>query len=144
MEEKKRGSRELSPAEVRLLEQVREQPQMLERFLQILEIANSTEGPFKNADKIEERVIEEMRQLGNLTMTEWATQMEERVGQELQAQEPKVVKRKKNANLVVHFWGGRGGGTDLEQPEQKVLSSLARTAGGQSTRKVSPLAADAH
>ena len=95
MEEKKRASHELSREEIHLIEQLRQQPRMMERMQRILEIANSTEGPLKTADQIEELLIEEMRQLGNTTMTEWATQTEQRVGQELKAQEPAVLKRKK-------------------------------------------------
>lgn len=56
----------------------------------------------KTADEIEELLIEEMRRLGNTTLTEWAMQAEQRVGQELKAREPEVLKRKKNADLVVH------------------------------------------
>ena len=95
MEEKRKVSRELSQEEVHLIEQLREQPRMMERMQRILAIANSTEGPLKTADEIEELLIEEMRRLGNTTMTEWATQAEQRVGQELKAQEPAALKRKK-------------------------------------------------
>ena len=95
MEEKKRATRELSPEEIRLIERLRQQPKMMERVQRILEIANSAEGALKTADEIEELLIEEMRRLGNATMTEWATQAEQRVGLELKTQEPEVVKRKK-------------------------------------------------
>jgi uncharacterized protein with PhoU and TrkA domain len=95
MEEKKRASRELSEPEIHLIERLRQQPRMMERIQRILEIANSTEGPLKTADEIEELLIEEMRRLGNTTMTEWATQAGERVGQELKTREPVVLKRKK-------------------------------------------------
>lgn len=95
MEEKKRASRELSQEEIRLIERLRQQPKMMEGVQRILEIANSAEGTLKTADEIEELLIEEMRRLGNTTMTEWATQAEQRVGQELKAREPRVLKRKK-------------------------------------------------
>jgi hypothetical protein len=95
MEEKKGASRELSPEEIQLIERLREQPRMMERMQRILEIAHSSEGPLKTADEIEELLIEEMRRLGNATLTEWATQAEQRVGQELKAQDPGVLKRKK-------------------------------------------------
>lgn len=95
MEEKKRASRELSPEEIRLVERLRQQPKMMEGVERILEIANSAEGALKTADEIEELLIEEMRRLGNTTMTEWAIQAEQRVGQELTAGEPEVLKRKK-------------------------------------------------
>jgi hypothetical protein len=95
MEEKKRASRELSQEEIRLIERLRQQPKMMEGVERILEIANSAEGALKTADEIEELLIEEMRRLGNTTLTEWAIQAEQRVGQELQAREPGVLKRKK-------------------------------------------------
>jgi hypothetical protein len=95
MEEKKRALRELSTEEIRVIERLRQQPRMMEGVQRILEIAHSAEGALKTADEIEEWLIEEMRRLGNTTMTEWAIQAEQRVGQELKAREPEVLKRKK-------------------------------------------------
>ena len=95
MEEKKRASRELSQEEIRLIERLRQQPKIMEGVQRILEIANSAEGAVKTADEIEELLIEEIRRLGNTTMTEWAIQAEQRVGQDLQTREPEVLKRKK-------------------------------------------------
>jgi hypothetical protein len=95
MEEKKRATGDLSQQEINLIEQLRKRPRMMERVQRILEIANSTEGPLKTADEVEELLIEEMRRLGNATMTEWATQAEGRVGQELKNEDPAVLKRKK-------------------------------------------------
>jgi len=95
MEEKKRASRELSQEEIRLIERLRQQPKMMEGVQRILEIANSAEGALKTADEIEDLLIEEMRRLGNTTMTEWAIQAEQRVVQELKVQDPGVLKRKK-------------------------------------------------
>lgn len=95
MEEEKRASRELSQQEIRLIGRLRQQPKMMERVERILEIANSAEGALKTADEIEDLLIEEMRRLGNTTLTEWAIQAEQRVGQELKAREPEVLKRKK-------------------------------------------------
>ena len=95
MEDKKRATRELSQEEIRVIERLRQQPKMMEGVQRILELANSAEGALKTADEIEELLIEEMRRLGNTTMTEWAIQAEQRVGQELKAREPEVLKRKK-------------------------------------------------
>jgi uncharacterized protein with PhoU and TrkA domain len=95
MEDKERDVQSLSQSERNLIRRLRKQPKMMERVERILEIANSSEGPLKTADEIEELLLEEMRRLGNDTMTEWATQAEERVGQELQKQDPTVLKRKK-------------------------------------------------
>src|SRR3954470_4315281 len=71
---------------------LRQQPKMMERVQRILEIANSTEGPLKTADEIEELLLEEMCRLGNETMTEWATHAEKRVGDKLKEQDPTVLK----------------------------------------------------
>ena len=95
MEEKERDLQNLSQSELKLIRRLRKQPKMMERVQRILEIANSSEGPLKTADEIEELLLEEMRRLGNDTMTGWATQAEERVGQEVQRQDPTVRKRKK-------------------------------------------------
>lgn len=95
MEEKERDLQNLSQSELKLIRRLRKQPKMMERVQRILELANSSEGPLKTADEIEELLLEEMRRLGNDTMTEWATGAEKRVGEELQKQDPSVLKRKK-------------------------------------------------
>jgi len=95
MEDKERDLQNLSQSELNLIQRLRKQPKMMERVQRILDISSSSEGPLKRADEIEELLLEEMRRLGNDTMTEWATQAEERVGQEVQKQDPTVLKRKK-------------------------------------------------
>lgn len=85
----------LTPEETRLMEQLRRHPEIKERVRSILEIAGSGEGPMKTADQVEELLIEEMRRLGNVTMTQWATQAEERVSTDLKRQDPSVRSRKK-------------------------------------------------
>ena len=86
---------DLKPAEARLIEQLRQHPEMMERVQSILEITRHTEGPLKTADEVEELLIQEMRQLGNTSMHQWATHAEERVSQELKDQDPSVRSRKK-------------------------------------------------
>jgi len=95
MEDKERDLQNLSQSELNLIQRLRKQPKMMERVQRILDISSSSEGPLKTADEIEELLLEEMRRLGNDTMTEWATQAEERVGQEVQKQDPTVLKRNK-------------------------------------------------
>lgn len=85
----------LTPSETRLIEQLREHPEMMVRVQSILEIVRNAEGPLKTADEVEELVIEEMRRLGNVTLSQWASQAEERVSTELQRQDPTVRSRKK-------------------------------------------------
>ena len=86
---------EFSQPEVRLIEQLRQQPEMMERLQSILELARSTDGPLKTADEVEELLIQELRQLGNTTLCQWATQAETRVSNELKAQDSTIRSRKK-------------------------------------------------
>ena len=95
MKKKKAEPNQLSQPETRLIEQLRQHPEMMERVQSILEIARNAEGPLKSADEVEERLIEEMRRLGHATLSHWATQAEERVSAELKSQDPTVLSRKK-------------------------------------------------
>lgn len=95
MKKKMAVSGELNPAELRLLEQLREHPEIMERIQSILDITRNAEGPLKTADQVEELLIQEVRRLGNTSMHEWATHAEERVSSELKGQDPTVRSRKK-------------------------------------------------
>jgi hypothetical protein len=77
------------------VEQLREHPEMMARVQSILELAYDESGPLKTADQVEELLIGEIRRLGNVTMSHWATQAEERVSTELRSQDPTVLSRKK-------------------------------------------------
>ena len=95
MKQKKTGRNELSQLERQLIEQLRQHPEILVRVQSILEIARNAEGPLKTADAVEELLIQEMRLLGHATMSEWASQAEVRVSDELRSQDPTVLSRKK-------------------------------------------------
>ena len=95
MKKNNAGLHALHPSEVRLLEQLRHHPQMMERVQSLLDITRHTEGPLKTADEVEELLIQAMRRLGNASMHQWATQAEERVSNELKGQDPTVRSRKK-------------------------------------------------
>jgi phosphoribosyl-dephospho-CoA transferase len=95
MKKKKSEQNQLSQQERRLIEQLRQHPEMMERVQSLLEIARNAEGPLKTADEVEELLIEEMRRLGNATLSHWAIQAEERVSEELKSQDPTVLSRKK-------------------------------------------------
>jgi hypothetical protein len=86
---------DLKPAEARLIEQLRQHPAMMERVQSILDITDSMAGPLKTADEVEALLIQEMRQLGNSSMSQWAAHAEERVSKELREQDPTVRSRKK-------------------------------------------------
>lgn len=95
MKKKKADRHELTGPEAELIEQVRRHPEMMERIGSILKIAGNAEGPLKTADEVEELLIQEMRRLGHVAMSQWAIQAEERVSHELQSQDPTVLSRKK-------------------------------------------------
>jgi hypothetical protein len=95
MTNKKAVQPELTDQEIRLLELLRQQPEMAARFESILNLASNAEGPLKTADEVEALLVEEVRRLGHATMSQWAVRAEERVSQELKEQEPALRSRKK-------------------------------------------------
>ena len=85
----------LTTEEAKLIEGLRRRPDMMERMQSILEIARNENGPLKTADEVEELLIEEMRRLGHSTLSQWATEAEERISTEVRSQDPTVLSRKK-------------------------------------------------
>jgi hypothetical protein len=81
---------EFTRQETQLIQQLRQQPQMLARLQSILDLAHATDGPLKTADEVETLLIQALRQLGSTTMQQWATQAEARVSTELQCQDATV------------------------------------------------------
>ena len=84
----------LSDAELKLIERLRERPELMERFAAILELSTNTE-PIKRADEIEELLLQEIRRLGNATMQGWASGVEKTLGQQFKQKDPSAVVRKK-------------------------------------------------
>ena len=95
MRDKKTVQSQLSKQEIRIIEQLRQHPEMMARFQSILDLTRNAEGLLKTADEVEELLIQELRQLGNASMNQWATQAEQRVSTELKSQDATVRSRKK-------------------------------------------------
>jgi hypothetical protein len=95
MTDKKDIHEPLTEQELQLVKQLRQHPEMMARFQNILNLASNTDGPLKTADEIEDLLVEEVRRLGHATMSQWAVRAEERVSQELKEQKPEVRSRKK-------------------------------------------------
>ena len=95
MREKKADQSQFTEQEIRMIEQLRQHPEMMARFQSILQLTGHADGPLKTADEVEELLIQEVRRLGNITMNQWAAQAEGRVGQELKEQDPTIRNRKK-------------------------------------------------
>lgn len=85
----------LSAQELQLIEQLREHPELMERFQTILEISANADGPVKSADEVEGLLIQEMRRLGNATMGSWAARAEKRLAEQLEQQDASAGVRKK-------------------------------------------------
>ena len=95
MKDKHPHPSDLTPAELHLIERLREHPELIERFDHILEITATTDGTVKRADEIESLLIEEMRRLGNAAMGSWASQAERTLAEQLKQKEASAVVRKK-------------------------------------------------
>ena len=95
MTRQKQAGLELSAEETRLIEGLREHPEMRERVRTILELARNLEGPLRTADEVEELLVRELRLLGHTSMNRWAVAAEARVGAELQKGDASVKARKK-------------------------------------------------
>ena len=95
MKKQQHTAKVVTPQETRLLEQLRQHPEITARVQNILDLARNEEGPLKTADEVEELLVQEIRQLGNVTMCQWAIRAEERVSTELRSQDPTVLSRKK-------------------------------------------------
>ena len=72
-----------------MIEQMREHPELMERFQAILGLTQCEDGPVRRADDVEDMLVDEVRRLGNTTMREWARKTEEKVSREFKAEHPK-------------------------------------------------------
>ncbi len=72
-------------------------PELAERIQSILKITDEPlgEGKIRSADEVESRLIEELRKLGNESLTGWAGGVDRKLGEDLRASEPKVQMREK-------------------------------------------------
>ena len=99
---------ELSAAELKLIDRLREHPELMERFQHILEMSVSADGTVKTADEMESLLIEELRRLGSVSMESWASGVERMLAEQLKQKDPSATVRKKNADVVVRVRRGEG------------------------------------
>lgn len=88
-------------------------------------IARTAEGPLKAAEAVEALGIEAMRRLGHVPLRQGALQAGERVGTELQGQDPTVRRRKKNAEVGVGLRVGGGAGSGLAPPNPELRTAFS-------------------
>ena len=85
--------------ELTLEERLREYPELRVRFEEMLAIVENASGDIVKADEAEERVIEELRELGRTALQGWAERKQRRVQQESEQQDG--VTRKVKKTLLV-------------------------------------------
>jgi hypothetical protein len=85
----------LNAAELQLIEQLRQYPELFKRVRSLLELTASAEGPIRKADEIEALLIEEMRRLGHATLETWAGKSEPTLAAELKQKDASARVRKK-------------------------------------------------
>jgi hypothetical protein len=95
MKDKRPSQSPLSAAELKLIEQLRAHPELMERFQNILEISAQADSPLKRADEIEALLIEEMRRLGKTTMESWASRAERTLAEQLKQEDSSAISYKK-------------------------------------------------
>ncbi len=91
-------SKKLSPkqSDLELLERLNRHPQMKERFLAILALADDQSGEVGTADEVEALLVEEVRKLGAQSLGDWARSAHERIAAEVKRQDPTSYCGKKN------------------------------------------------
>ena len=62
----------LDEQDIVLLQRIKRHPLLRARVESLLGVVEDAEGDLEKADEAERRVIEELRQMGNEVMTEWA------------------------------------------------------------------------
>ena len=117
---------QLSTEEQLLIQQLREHPELMERFKHILEIAANAQGPVKTADEVEALLIDEMRRLGNVTMQGWGEQVERKLAEQLKQKDTSAAVRKKNADVVVRVRRSERRRTSLANQGTEVSAIVAR------------------
>lgn len=80
-----------------LLEILTAHPELRERFASIARTVMDSDGDLKEADAAEERIVEEMRLLGRVTMQEWAEHQVAATEREIRKQPQMHRQGKKNS-----------------------------------------------
>ena len=85
--------------ELTLEERLREYPELRARFEAMLAVVENAAGDIVKADEAEERVIEELRELGRTALQGWAERKQRRLQKESEAQ-VRVTRKVKKTLLV--------------------------------------------
>ncbi len=70
---RKKAAGLFTSAEIKLVERLRESPEMLPRVQEIMALADCKDGPLKMADEVEEFLIAAIHYLGHEIKSQWAS-----------------------------------------------------------------------
>ena len=86
----------IKQGDMELLELLNRHPQIKERMVAILGLAEGSAGTVGTADEVEAMLVKEVRRLGAQTMGDWARGAHQRIAAEIKAQDPQSYCGKKN------------------------------------------------
>ena len=92
---RKKTSPHITEQELSFIEKLRIHPELRERFEAIVNITQNQSGPDFSVHRTEDALLEQMRRLGNQSMSAWAENAEKRLAEEFQQKEPSAKARKK-------------------------------------------------
>jgi uncharacterized membrane-anchored protein len=78
-------------------ERLREYPELRERLEVLLGVVENADGDVVKADEAEQRVVEELRQMGQAALQGWARRKHERIVKECQGRADLTSNGKKNS-----------------------------------------------
>ena len=90
----------ISSADRNLVERLKEYPELKAKIEAMLAIIENAGGDVEKAADAEQRIIEEMRQMGNEVLHSWARRQQQKKEDEYQAQPGVNRKRKKNSTGI--------------------------------------------
>lgn len=77
-----------SKADLFFIDRLNRYPQLRERMEALLNVVENTAGDCTKADDAEQRVIEELRKMGNEALHGWADQAVDKAAEQLRQQQP--------------------------------------------------------
>ena len=93
----------ISSADRSLEERLKEYPELKAKIEAMLAIIENAGGDVEKAAEAEQRIIEEMRQMGNEVLHGWARRQQQKKEDEYQAQ-PGVNRKRKKNSPGIHGW----------------------------------------
>lgn len=79
-------------------------PILKARIGSLLEVVENADNEIEKADEAEQKVLEEIRKMGNEALVSWAIGRESKKSEEVQRNNPEANKHKKKPKMVYLIW----------------------------------------